>query len=136
MTTRRIVKAGHPALGVMDDHDLAGPHGSLAQRQGPQHVVGHHAASVTDQVRITDLEPERAEQVEAAVHAGHHGQAQLRPQRAGAGKLRDVGRVGVYEVVDRRHAESQSEPGPPRAARSCGIGHVRRERSTGPRTFF
>jgi hypothetical protein len=45
-----------------------------ADREGADLVVGDHAAGVADDVRLALAEAEDVVDVEAGVHAGHHGE--------------------------------------------------------------
>ena len=72
------VSSHQPAVGVMDQQDLAGAELALADGQRADHVVGDHPARVSQHVRLADLEPEQAEDVDPRVHAGHDRQVLAR----------------------------------------------------------
>jgi hypothetical protein len=65
----------HPAVGVMDQDDLAGAEQPLADGQGPDRVIGDHAARVADHVRLALGESEGRVNVQAGIHAGDNGHA-------------------------------------------------------------
>ena len=69
---RLLVEGLQPAARVVDDHDGPGPEESLAQQERAHGVVARNAAGVAHQVRLTQFEPERAEEVESRVHAREH----------------------------------------------------------------
>jgi hypothetical protein len=95
----------HAALSVVDEHDLGGIEQALGDDQRPDHVIGHGAARVADDVGVAELEPEHRVDVEACVHAGDdrdtHGRARGQIVR---GEF-DGTAFGVrQESVDRVHA--------------------------------
>jgi hypothetical protein len=51
-----IAEGEHPAIGVVDQHDLARAQEALRDHQRPDRVVGDHAARVADHVRVSFLE--------------------------------------------------------------------------------
>src|SRR4051794_10771778 len=85
----------HAAVGVVDQHDLRRPQQALGDGQRADLVVGHHAAGVADDVRVAHAEPKDGVDVEARVHAGHHGEALGRGQR----QVALVEALGVRLVV-------------------------------------
>ena len=60
----------HAAVGVVDQHDLAGAEQPLADGQRPYHVVGDYAAGVPDHVRLAVAQAEQREDPHPGVHAG------------------------------------------------------------------
>jgi hypothetical protein len=61
----------------MYDHYRSGAQQSLTQEQGPDGVMGGESAGVANQVRFTQVESQRTEEVEARVHAGQHCEMKL-----------------------------------------------------------
>ena len=83
------------------EHDLLRAEQALADRQGPDLVVGDDAPGVADHVRLALVQAEGAVDVEAGVHAGQDGDVLGRGQgqRAGEG-LGVAGVVGEQFVGD------------------------------------
>src|SRR5215216_5599818 len=73
----------HPAVGVVDEDDLARAEQALGDRQRTDLVVCNDPACVADDVRIALLQPEDLVHVEAGVHAGDHRNSPGRRQRQG-----------------------------------------------------
>ena len=70
---RVVGERQHAAVGVVDEDDLGRAEQPLADRQGPDLVVGDDAAGVPDDVRLAFLEAEDAVDVQPRVHARDHG---------------------------------------------------------------
>ncbi len=73
------------AAGVVDDHHRPGPQEALGEQERPEDVVGDDAAGVAQDVGVARLQPEHAGRVDAGVHAGQDGDAELRRARAREG---------------------------------------------------
>src|SRR4051812_36729007 len=95
------------ALGVVHQDDLAGPEQVLGDGQRPDGVLGDHATGVADDVGVTDLEPQQAEQRHPGVHAGDHGHSPRRADRLAAGELPRP------PLVRREHPVDLGHPLPP-----------------------
>ncbi len=80
-----VALAGQAALGVLHHHHVLDTEHVAGEGQAAQHVVGHPAPGVADDMRFTEMQAEHSEHVDAGVHARDHGQA---ASRAGVG---DVG---------------------------------------------
>ena len=87
---QQVVGEGeHAATRVMNKDDLVGVQQVVRDDETPDHIVGHDAPRVAQDVRVALLEPERGEHVETGVHArddrqpapGAHVQVQLRQRR-------------------------------------------------------
>ena len=94
----------HAAVGVVDQDDLGGPEQALADGQGPDLVVGDHAARVADDVCLAVLESEDAVDVEPGVHTRDHRDVPTRWQRQWAGEALRVGAVVLQVFVGNSHA--------------------------------
>jgi hypothetical protein len=70
-------KGQHPAVGVVDEDDLAGAQQALGDRERADLVVGDDAAGVADDVRLALVQAEDAVDVEPGVHARDHGDVLL-----------------------------------------------------------
>jgi hypothetical protein len=91
-----VAEGQHPAVGVMDDQHLARAQQPLRDQQRADHVLGHDAARVADDVRLALLQAEQAVHVQARVHAGDDGDG---PGRAvGQVTLGEPGRVGAVPL--------------------------------------
>lgn len=71
----------HAAIGVVDEDDLLGAEQALADRQGPDLVIGDHPAGIADDVRLAVPEPQDAVDVQAGVHTREHRDMLARRQR-------------------------------------------------------
>src|SRR5579862_7744152 len=76
-----VAEGQHPAVGVVDKHDLLGAKKTLRDRERADLVVGDDAARVTDHVGVALLEPEQPIRVQPSVHAGQHRHPLSRRQR-------------------------------------------------------
>src|SRR5581483_4731057 len=97
----------HPAVGVVDQHDLLRPEQALRDRERPDRVVGDDAARVADDVRVSLREPQEAVDVEARVHAGDDRDLASRRRRQAS--LVEPARVGLgvsEQLVGRGHRTS------------------------------
>ena len=90
-----IAKAQHPAVGVVDEHDLAGAQQALGYHQRAYHVVADHTAGVADHMGVAFLQAQQLVGVETSVHAGYDSQI------LGRGCVPDAGveTLGVLGVV-------------------------------------
>jgi hypothetical protein len=93
----------HAAVGVVDEDDLGGAEQPLADGQGPDLIVGHHAAGVADHVRLAVAQAEDGVDVEPGVHAGDDGQVRRRRQRQRAAEPLRVGGVFLQVLVGSAH---------------------------------
>jgi hypothetical protein len=97
----------HAAVGVVDEHDLAGAEQPLADDQRANLILGDDSAGIADHVRVALAEPQQPVGVQACIHArddrdvagGRHGQVALvEGGGVGAGVVEQV--VGnAHEVV-------------------------------------
>ena len=62
----------HPAVGVVDDHDFAGPQQPLGDDERTYGVLRDAASGVAYNVRVPNVEPEELLRVQPRVHASHH----------------------------------------------------------------
>src|SRR3954447_23199573 len=70
-----VVREGeHPAVGVVDQDDLAGAEQTLADRQAAETVLRDHTSRIADHVGVALAEAEQPVGVEARVHARDDGQ--------------------------------------------------------------
>ena len=72
-----LAQAEGAAAGVVDQHHRPGAEEALGQHQRADDVVGDDAAGVAEDMGVTRLEPEQPDGVDAGVHAGHDGDAEL-----------------------------------------------------------
>ena len=121
-----VVGGLEPALGVVDQQDLAGAQHVLGDGQRADGVLGDDAAGVADDVGVADLEPEHAEQRHPRVHAGDHGHRAGRAHRLAAGELPRPLLVRRQHPVDLGHRASSSSvaPGPYPAALPGRVGPI------------
>ena len=70
-----------PALGVLDDEDLAGLQQRLGERQRAHDVFGDDAARIADHVRVPRPQPEDRGRVDSGVHAGDDRDPRARSRR-------------------------------------------------------
>ena len=75
-----LVDGLQATVGVVHQNDFTRTHLALRQYERADDVVGHHAASVADDVRIAVVQPEHLKDVHAAVHAGHDCEVASRAQ--------------------------------------------------------
>src|SRR5579859_569657 len=108
---RVIGEREHPAVGVMDQHDLPGAEQSLADGQRPDRVVGDDPAGVADDVCLTLAQAEKAVDVEPGVHARDDGKMRGRRQRQQAAETVRITCVAGQVAVDGGHGNSCSSRG-------------------------
>ncbi len=72
-----FIKALESTPGVVDHHHRARSKEPLTEQQGTNRVIARDAAGVSNEVYLTEIEPERAEEVEARIHTREHGEVQL-----------------------------------------------------------
>jgi len=68
----------HPAVGVMDQHDVRGAQSPLGDGKGAHHVVSDDAPSIPEDMRLSGLQTKRREDIQARVHTGDDGQVERR----------------------------------------------------------
>jgi hypothetical protein len=78
---RPLEFAEHPAVAVVDEHDLLGAQQMLRDGERAERVVAHDAAGVANHVGVALLQAEHARWVEAGVHARQHRHPARRGQR-------------------------------------------------------
>ena len=104
-----VAEGQHPAVRVVDEHDLFRAEQPLRNHQRADRVVTDHAAGVTDHVRVAFLEAQQLVRVETRVHAGHH--RQLAPRRHGQAALVEALRVASVTFEDLiRHCSRPHHP--------------------------
>src|SRR5579875_72442 len=69
-----VLEGEHPAVGVMDEHDLLGAEQPLGDEERADRVLGDHPAGVADDVSVSLLQTQDPMHVDARVHAGDDGQ--------------------------------------------------------------
>jgi len=98
-----IGEGEHAAVGVVNQDDLARAEQALADRQGPDLVIGDHAARVADHVCVALGQAENAVDVQPGVHASHHGHVLGRRQRQLAAEGACIPLVVREQFVSDRH---------------------------------
>src|SRR5215469_10030773 len=93
----------HPAVGVVDQHDLAGAEQALADGQRADLVVGDDPAGVADHVSFAVVQAEQPIDIEPGVHAGDDGDVLRRRHRQRAGEAFRVTRVVGQVLIDDGH---------------------------------
>ena len=63
------------------------------KRQAPKYVVSHSTSRISDEMNLTEMQPERGEHIYASVHTGHD-----RESTAGAW-VRDMARAAAYALL-------------------------------------
>jgi len=100
----RFLERFETAAGVVDNHHDSSSQQPLAEEQRANCVVAGEPAGVSNQVRLTEIEPEGAEEVESGVHARQNGQVELWHRRHLAMAVSiDVGAIVGDEFVDYAH---------------------------------
>jgi len=96
----------HPAVGVVDEHDLLGREQPLRDRKRTDLVVGDDTARVPDHVGVALAQPEQPVRIQARIHAGNDRDALRR--REWQRPLLDVrvSRRVLEQLVDDRHRSS------------------------------
>ena len=69
----RFVDAVQTAVGVMHQDHFAGVEDPLREDERAQHVIGHQAAGIPQNMRFTRVQTEDAEVIDARVHARDDG---------------------------------------------------------------
>ena len=101
-----LPQLGQAAVGVVDDHHLAGAERVLRDRERADDVVGDDPARVAHQVDLARLQLKGNVRVHAAVHAEHERELFQRRRTEPGGVEFGRGAVALEHLIDRRHGSS------------------------------